>query len=83
MFEADDKKKEGRIEFADGQKTTKRYLEFRLSTRQKRKKTLLWKKEEKKTEFFAIEIKDVTKDLKLENISWKSDKKTKRILTER
>lgn len=70
MFEADDKKKEGRIEFADGQKTTKRYLEFRLSTRQKRKKKLYCeKKEEKKTEFFAIEIKDVTKDLKLENIS--------------
>lgn len=47
MFEADDKKKEGRIEFADGQKTTKRYLEFRLSTRQKRKKNFTVKKRRK------------------------------------
>lgn len=58
MFEADDKKKEGRIEFADGQKTTKRYLEFRLSTRQKRKKKLYCeKKKKRKLNFLQLKSK--------------------------
>lgn len=58
MFEADDKKKEGRIEFADGQKNNKVVFGVSIKhTSEEKKKLYCEKKKKRKLNFLQLKSK--------------------------